>query len=168
MQFENRFLQPDGTTVWLQWVARPVAGSEEWWATGRDVSEFRRLLAAAVDHVARLDVAVGGSSAGCWELDARSGLLDVDDAFLALLSRPSAAPGGTRELAIAGLGALLAEADRGPVVAALEQLRTDRSSTSAIELSLRLGRSRRCATCPCGARRWSATVVAGRSESSAS
>jgi len=139
VQFENRFLQPDGTTVWLQWVARPVAGSEEWWATGRDVSEFRRLLAAAVDHVARLDVAVGGSSAGCWALDAGTGLLHVDDAFLVLLSRPSTAPGGTTELAIADLGALLDEPDGGPVVAALEQLRTDRSSTSTVELSLRLG-----------------------------
>ncbi len=137
--FENRFLQPDGTTVWLQWVARPVKGGEEWWATGRDVSEFRRLLAAAVDHVARLDVAVGGSSAGCWQLDARSGLLSVDDPFLALVSLPPTSTGSPAEMAIADVGAAVQERDREQLVAALELLRTARSPTSAIQLTIRVG-----------------------------
>ncbi len=134
--FENRFLQPDGSTVWLQWVARPVPDSQEWWATGRDVSEFRRLLAGAVDHVARLEVAVGGTSTGSWQLDAATGRVTVDVPMAAMLSLATGV-----SVSIADLAAVVDETDRASLMAALELARTDQSPTAAVNLDLRVGES---------------------------
>lgn len=36
---ENRFLRSGADPVHLQWVARPLPGTDLWWAAGRDTSE---------------------------------------------------------------------------------------------------------------------------------
>ncbi|MEW2410092.1 PAS domain S-box protein [Streptomyces griseoviridis] len=42
VEFENRFLRPDGTECWLQWSARPVPEEGLVYAVARDVTERRR------------------------------------------------------------------------------------------------------------------------------
>jgi diguanylate cyclase (GGDEF)-like protein/PAS domain S-box-containing protein len=71
--FECRFLQRGGSVVHLQWVARPVAGTDGWWAAGRDTTAFHRLLAEQIDLRARFDLALGRATAAVWELDLPSG-----------------------------------------------------------------------------------------------
>ncbi|MDQ6849158.1 MAG: EAL domain-containing protein [Actinomycetota bacterium] len=66
---ENRFVQRDGHWVHLQWVARPLAGTDLWWATGRDTTEFHRLLNQRLDLRTQLDLALGPASAAMWELN---------------------------------------------------------------------------------------------------
>lgn len=70
---ENRFLLVDGTAVHLQWVARPVPGTELWWAAGRNTTEFHRALSQRHDLRARLELAIGQVTAAMWELDLRGG-----------------------------------------------------------------------------------------------
>lgn len=63
VMLENRFLQPDRRVVHLQWVARPVAGTDTWWAAGRNTTEFHLLLAKQLDLRAGLDLALGQTTA---------------------------------------------------------------------------------------------------------
>lgn len=70
---ENRFLPGDGPAVHLQWVARPMPGTDLWWAAGRDTTEFHRLLAQRLDLRAQLDLVLGQATAAMWELDVRQG-----------------------------------------------------------------------------------------------
>ena len=72
---ENRFLQVDGQAVHLQWVARPVAGTDTWWAAGRDTTEFHKLLARQSHLRASLDLALGQALAALWDLDVTTGVL---------------------------------------------------------------------------------------------
>ena len=72
---ESRFRQQGGSWVHLQWVARPLPGTDLWWAAGRDTTAFHRLLSDGVDLRARLDLAIGKATAAMWELDARQGRL---------------------------------------------------------------------------------------------
>jgi diguanylate cyclase (GGDEF)-like protein/PAS domain S-box-containing protein len=71
---ENRFLQANGSAVHLQWVARPMPGTDLWWAAGRDTTEFHRLLAQRLDLRAQLDLALGQATAAIWDFDVRQGL----------------------------------------------------------------------------------------------
>ncbi|MEP6979463.1 MAG: sensor domain-containing diguanylate cyclase [Nakamurella sp.] len=71
---ENRFLQADGRAVHLQWVARPVPGTDTWWAAGRNTTEFHLLLAQRLDLRATLDLALGQTIAALWDLDAKTGV----------------------------------------------------------------------------------------------
>ena len=75
VMLENRFKRDDGGWTHLQWVARPLPGTDLWWAAGRDTTPFHRLLAEGIDLRARLDLAVGQATAAMWELDAKQGLL---------------------------------------------------------------------------------------------
>jgi diguanylate cyclase (GGDEF)-like protein/PAS domain S-box-containing protein len=68
---ESRFCQPDGQWAHLQWVARPLPGTELWWAAGRDTTEFHRLLAERLELRTRLELALGQATAAMWELDLR-------------------------------------------------------------------------------------------------
>ena len=72
---ENRFLQSTGSAVYLQWVARPVAGTQMWWAAGRDTTEFHQLLARHEDLRVVMDLALGEGLAAMWDLDIRTGTL---------------------------------------------------------------------------------------------
>ncbi len=71
---ENRFVQADGRAVHLQWVARPVPGTDTWWAAGRNTTEFHLLLAERLDLRASLDLALGQTVAALWDLDVRRGI----------------------------------------------------------------------------------------------
>ena len=42
IQFENRFLRKDGTSVWLAWNAIPDTSTGKWYAIGRDISERKK------------------------------------------------------------------------------------------------------------------------------
>lgn|GEM_PF-2217551 len=68
---ESRFCQPDGQWVHLQWVARPLPGTDLWWAAGRDTTEFHRVLAERLELRARLELALGQVTAAMWDLDLR-------------------------------------------------------------------------------------------------
>jgi diguanylate cyclase (GGDEF)-like protein/PAS domain S-box-containing protein len=70
---ESRFMARDGGSMHLQWVARPQPGTDRWRAAGRDTTEFHRLLGQSTDTRARLELAIGPSSAAMWELDLRAG-----------------------------------------------------------------------------------------------
>jgi diguanylate cyclase (GGDEF)-like protein/PAS domain S-box-containing protein len=69
---ENRFMRHDASAVHLEWVARPVPGSDLWWAAGRDVTKFHVAVAQTVDLRARFDLAVGSVAACMWEFDVRT------------------------------------------------------------------------------------------------
>ena len=69
---ENRFMRRGGSAVYLEWVARPVPGSDLWWAAGRDVTKFHDAAAQTVDLRARFDLAVGSVAACMWEFDVRT------------------------------------------------------------------------------------------------
>ena len=71
---DNRFVQKDGGTVYLEWVARPVPDSDLWWAAGRDTTQFHLLLAQSLQLRTGLDLALGQTVAALWDLDARGGL----------------------------------------------------------------------------------------------
>jgi PAS domain S-box-containing protein len=72
---ECRFIQRDGRSVHLQWVARPLPGTDSWWAAGRDTTGFHRLVAERSDFRARMDLALGQATAALWELDVGEGCL---------------------------------------------------------------------------------------------
>jgi len=98
---ENRF---------LQWVARPLPGTDLWWAAGRDTTEFHRLLARELDMHARLDLALGPATAAMWELDLRQGLLTWEPQAAEVLDVPTDALPTSAE----GLAALALEEDALP------------------------------------------------------
>jgi len=75
VMLESRFLQRDGRWLHLQWAAQPVLGTDLWWASGRDTTEFHRLQSERLDLRAQLDLAVGQSTAAMWELNISSGRL---------------------------------------------------------------------------------------------
>jgi PAS domain S-box-containing protein len=75
VEVETRFIQHDGGWFYLQWVARPIAGTDLWWAAGRDTTEFHRLLAERSNLRTRLDLVIGQATAAMWDWDIARGLL---------------------------------------------------------------------------------------------
>jgi diguanylate cyclase (GGDEF)-like protein/PAS domain S-box-containing protein len=128
---ENRFLQHGGTTVYLQWVARPVPGTDLWWAAGRDTTEFHRLLAQRLDLRARLDLAVGSAAAALWELDVRSGGFTWEQQAAEVLGVAA----GPLPADAAALAAVAHPDDAGAVASALQQL----GDVGVCEVGLRVG-----------------------------
>jgi len=128
---ENRFLQHGGTTVYLQWVARPVPGTDLWWAAGRDTTEFHRLLAQRLDLRARLDLAVGSAAAALWELDVRSGGFTWEQQAAEVLGVAA----GPLPADAAVLAAVAHPDDAGAVASALQQL----GDVGVCEVGLRVG-----------------------------
>lgn len=117
---ENRFRRrgADGS-VYLQWVARPVAGTDLWWGSGRDTTEFHQAVARGTELAARLDLALSSSPAAMWELDMVTGHLSWEAQAVDVL--------GTADDALppdlAGLLELVDPGDTPVLVAAMEQLR---------------------------------------------
>jgi diguanylate cyclase (GGDEF)-like protein len=66
---ECRFVQRDGHAAYLQWVARPVPGSDLWRVAGTDTADLVKLLAERQDLRTRLDLAIGQATAATWDLD---------------------------------------------------------------------------------------------------
>ncbi len=128
---ENRFILRDGGTVHLQWVARPLPGTDLWWASGRDTTEFHRLLAQVLELRARLELVVGHGTAAMWDLDVRRGRLTWEAQAAEILGVGAAALPGT----VAELAVLVQAEDSAPLLAALAQL----VEAGAFELVVRVG-----------------------------
>lgn len=128
---ECRFLQRDGSGVHLQWVARPVAGTDCWWAAGRDTTAFHRLLAEQVDLRARFDLALGRATAAMWELDVASGALTWEAPAAALLGVEF----GAAPPSVEGLAALVNAADREAIGGFVREI----VATGSAEAGLRIG-----------------------------
>jgi diguanylate cyclase (GGDEF)-like protein/PAS domain S-box-containing protein len=120
---DTRFPRPDGgPPVHLQWVARPVPGTDTWWAAGRDTSAFHAAVAKTADLGARLDLAFGDAGAGMWDLDLRKDRFEWEPEACAVLGVPtSAAPASPADLV-----ALVHADDRVDVAAAFTDIRTGR------------------------------------------
>ena len=128
---ENRFLQADGSAVYLQWVARPVAGTQMWWAAGRDTTNFHRLLARHQDLRVGMDLALGQNLAAMWDLDVRSGVFTWEPQAAELLDVTS----GDLPATAAGLAAAVHADDAAAVLQALGEL----TVSGAAEVMVRVG-----------------------------
>jgi len=131
VMLENRFSQHGGGWVHLQWVARPLPGTDLWWAAGRDTTPFHRLLAEGVDLRARLDLAVGEVTVAMWELDIKHDRFTWEPQAAALLGV------GEDDLpdAMGDLAALVHVDDSLTVATALAEL----AALGRTEFGLRLG-----------------------------
>jgi diguanylate cyclase (GGDEF)-like protein len=128
---DNRFVQAGGSAVYLQWVARPVPGTELWWASGRDTTQFHRLLAERADLRTQLELAVGLSTAAMWELDlAKDHFVWEAQAAQLLGVAPDDVPDGSF-----AFGALARPEDAAALQGALESL----AKTGSAEVGFRLG-----------------------------
>ncbi len=129
---DTRFLLPDASVVHLQWVVRPLAESELWWAAGRDITEFRRAVTAAVDLRTRLELAVGPASAAMWDLDpwARTLTWEVQAAEVLGVGDDELPP------TTADLLALVHPEDQAPVSELIEGLR---GPGDTVEVDFRVG-----------------------------
>ena len=129
---DTRFLLPDASVVHLQWVVRPLADSELWWAAGRDITEFRRALSAAVDLRTRLDLAVGPALAAMWDLDPWARTLTWETQAAEVLGvGDDEVPATTVELL-----ALVHPEDRAGLSELLESLR---GPAATVEVDFRVG-----------------------------
>ncbi|WP_170315529.1 sensor domain-containing diguanylate cyclase [Nakamurella deserti] len=128
---ETRFLPCGGDAVHLQWVARPVPGTDTWWAAGRDTTEFHRLIAQRRTLRAGLDLALGQTAAAMWELGVPDGMFTWEAQAAGVLGvAPDAVP-----TTIAALTSAVHPADADSVTAALQQL----VGTGAMEVEVRVG-----------------------------
>ncbi len=85
VMMECRFSQADGRYVYLQWIARPLPNSKLWWASGRDTTEFHRLINEAIDTKARLDLAFSHATVAMWEIDHRLKSLNLENVAAQIL-----------------------------------------------------------------------------------
>ena len=131
VMMENRFLLADGHAVHLQWVARPVPGTDTWWAAGRNTTEFHLLLAQRLDLRASLDLALGHTVAALWDLDVRTGVFTWEAQAADLLG--VAADG--LPVTAQDLAAAVDPQDGGGLLAAVEVL----TASGAAEVGVRVG-----------------------------
>ena len=118
VMLENRFKQQGGGWTHLQWVARPIEGTDLWWAAGRDTTPFHQLVSDGIDLRARLDLAVGQGAAAMWELDIKNGLFTWESQAAALLGvQPDALPA-----TMPALAELVRSQDAAVVASALTDL----------------------------------------------
>lgn len=131
VMMENRFLLADGQAVHLQWVARPVPGTDTWWAAGRNTTEFHLLLAQRLDLRASLDLALGQTVAALWDLDVKTGVFTWEPQAAELLGV------GTGDLPTTGtdLAGTVEPEDATGLLAALQGLVT----SGAAEVGVRVG-----------------------------
>ena len=115
---ENRFRRHGGGWVHLQWVARPLPGTDLWWAAGRDTTAFHRLLSEGADLRARLDLAIGQATAAMWELDPRPGRLTWEPQAAPLLA---VSPGSLPDT-VAAFGTVVHTDDEAKVTRAFAEL----------------------------------------------
>ena len=128
---ESRFCQPDGQWAHLQWVARPLPGTELWWAAGRDTTEFHRLLAERLELRTRLELALGQATAAMWELDLRLHRFSWEAQAAEILDvAPGAAP-----VEASALAAMAHEEDADAVRGAIADL----GRGKAAEVAFRVG-----------------------------
>ncbi|MEO5901584.1 MAG: sensor domain-containing diguanylate cyclase [Ilumatobacteraceae bacterium] len=125
---ETRFPRPGLAPVYLEWVARPMPGTDQWWAAGRDTSAFHTAVEKTLDLRARLDLAVGDAGAGMWDLDLSSDRFVWEPEACQVLGVSAAkAPSTPAELVqLAHLD------DRAPVAAAFAALLHDGTACSVV------------------------------------
>lgn len=131
VMMENRFLQSDGRAVHLQWVARPVPGTDTWWAAGRDTTEFHLLLAQRLDLRVSLDLALGQTIAALWDLDLKSGVFTWEPQAADLFGLPA----GELPITAQDLAAAVNPQDAAGLLAAVDTLTT----AGAAEVGVRVG-----------------------------
>ena len=128
---DNRFLQQDGGTVHLEWVARPVPDSDLWSAAGRNTTQFQLLLARSLDLRTGLDLALGQTVAALWDLDVRRDRFTWEPQAAAVLGVPvNSLPTDAQALA----GAVHPD-DSDSLLAAVQELLT----SGATEVEVRVG-----------------------------
>ncbi len=128
---DNRFVQQDGGTVHLEWVARPVPDSDLWWAAGRNTTKFHLLLAESLHLRTGLDLALGQTVAALWDLDVRQGLITWEAQAAELLGLPAdSLPADAQSLA-----AVVHPDDSERLLAAVQELLT----VGATEVEVRVG-----------------------------
>ena len=131
VMMENRFVQPGGRAVHLQWVARPVPGTDTWWAAGRNTTEFHLLLAQRLDLRASLDLALGHTIAALWDLDVKSGVFNWEPQAAEVLGIAV----GALPVTANDLAGVVHPADSAAAVAAVQEL----ISSGSVEVGLRVG-----------------------------
>ncbi len=128
---DNRFVQQDGGTVHLEWVARPLPGSDLWWASGRDTTQFHLLLAKSLHLRTGLDLALGQTVAALWDLDVRRGVFTWEPQAADVLAvSAQALPANAQALAAA-----VHPDDASRLLSALQEL----LEVGATEVELRVG-----------------------------
>ena len=128
---ENRFLQGDGQAVHLQWVARPVPGTDTWWAAGRNTTEFHLLLAQRLDLRASLDLALGQTIAALWDLDVKRGTFTWEPQAADLLGIAA----GELPTTAADLAGVVDPQDSAGLLEAVHEL----TASGAAEVGVRVG-----------------------------
>jgi diguanylate cyclase (GGDEF)-like protein/PAS domain S-box-containing protein len=97
---ESRFVQSDGHVIYVQWVARRMAGSDLWRAAGTDAADLVKLLADRRDLRTRLDLAIGQATAAMWDLDLRQDRFTWESQAAQILGvSPEAIPTNAAQLA---------------------------------------------------------------------
>lgn len=130
VELDTRFVTQDERTVNAHWAARPLPGGDRWRASGRDTTEYHRLLARNEELQALLDLVVGHGAASMWEFDVRRGRLTWDAQAAHILHVGSnAVPRNFDELA-----ALVHHDDPGPLVDVLAQLTRDGEFASELRI----------------------------------
>lgn len=67
--FENRWVHMDGSLRWLAWVLKMDTEQGLWYATARDVTEFREAEESLREVQERLSLALSVAQAGSWDWD---------------------------------------------------------------------------------------------------
>ena len=131
VMMENRFLQGDGRAVHLQWVARPLPGTDTWWAAGRNTTEFHLLLAQRLDLRVSLDLALGQTIAALWDLDVKTGVFTWEPQAAELLGVAA----GATPVTTADLAGTVDPEDAAELLQAFGDLAT----SGAAEVGVRVG-----------------------------
>jgi len=131
VQVENRFAQREGGWFYLQWLARPVPGTDLWWAAGRDTTEFHRQVAERTRLQTRYELVIGQATAAMWDWDIASGLLTWEPQAAEVLGvAASGVP-----LSVEELESVVDTADQAAVTSGFAHL----VATGATEVALRVG-----------------------------
>jgi len=128
---ESRFIQSDGHVIYVQWVARRMAGSDLWRAAGTDAADLVKLMADRRDLRTRLDLAIGQATAAMWDLDLREDRFTWETQAAQILGvSPEVIPTNAAELA-----EVVHPEDRHVMVGALRRLVEE----GATEVGVRVG-----------------------------
>lgn len=131
VQVENRFAQSDGGWFHLQWVARPVPGTDLWWAAGRDTTEFHRLLTERSNLQTRLDLVIGQATAALWDWDIVRDILTWESQAAEVLAVTAEAVPST----LADLADAVDPADRADLTTAFAQLMSGGSTEVSVRVN---------------------------------
>lgn len=130
VQVENRFARADGSWFHLDWIARPIEGTELWWAAGRDTSEIHRLILERSHLQTRLELSLGQATAAMWEWSVGTGRLTWEQQAAELFAGASEPPAD-----VAAFVALVDARDHDAVASGFAELATNGS----VDVAARIG-----------------------------